>query len=184
IKFFGTSTTFSHNEKLKTYTGIDEDWELSGVNLGIGIFGKYPLELTPEWTIFPILGFQFDICLAQNYAKDYTFYENTKRGDSYGKAERWSSTILKAGVGADFSVSQAYFFRAEILYDLKFNSELDKSFMNAVDSYANSVTNTTMGFSVKIAFGIKLGSPLNLPAFRRPPSGSNDDDLYFPSTKR
>ncbi|GMO42992.1 MAG: hypothetical protein Ta2B_23380 [Termitinemataceae bacterium] len=168
ILFLGTSTTFSSNEKLREVTGVYDNWELGGVYLGFSLLGKYPIEISDEWIIFPLLGIQFDIGLAQNYTKDYA-WNNTEKGDSYGKAIDWSALSIKAGIGADYSFLDPYFFRAEILYDFRLNSALDTAYFNNVGTkfHPDIFYDITMGFSVKIVVGYKIGGTTISTAARR-----------------
>ncbi|GHV82743.1 hypothetical protein AGMMS50212_00830 [Spirochaetia bacterium] len=186
LRFYGTSTQFKHNPKLAEWgTHVDQDWLLGGVGLGLGLFGKYPFILTNEFTIFPLLGVQFDLQLSQNYMKDYTPYDGTKKGDSYGKAFDWSAITFKAGVGADYSISDSLFIRGELLFNFKLNSNMEMSYIKAIKNSTNEIpTNLNMGFGIKLAVGYRLGSVSTSfgggSRTTRQPREPAGDDIYYP----
>ncbi|GHT50035.1 hypothetical protein FACS1894102_5280 [Spirochaetia bacterium] len=192
ILVLGTSTTFTHNPRLFSSTGIYADWELGGVNIGLGLLGKFPIVINDEWTIFPLLGFQYDISVSQNFSKDYPYESDgseywAKEGANYGNSFDWSSFSLKAGLGADYSFAESYYVRAELLYDFRFNSAIDNGYINRITQTetVEDISNLTMGFSVKILAGIRLGSVATSTAPRkqsRQPrrTTTRDDDLYYP----
>ncbi|GMO38613.1 MAG: hypothetical protein Ta2F_14980 [Termitinemataceae bacterium] len=189
ILFLGTSTKFKSNSYLKKDTLVAEDWELRGVNLDIQLLAKIPINVTSDWKIFPVFGFQFDISLSKTYSKDYELFENTSKGDSYGRANFWNSTKLKIGFGMDYSFSGPYYFRTELFYDYKFRSRLDTSFNYTIADNEDNLEylkNTTNGFSVKLLVGIKLKSAAYSEPRRRergpnpPRGGGGGSDIYYP----
>ncbi|GMO49435.1 MAG: hypothetical protein Ta2G_06350 [Termitinemataceae bacterium] len=206
VSVLGTSTTFKHNDQLKWYTGVEDDWELGGVVLGLGLLGKIPFEISNDLLFFPLLGFKYDLALSQNYAKDYENFE-IKKGDNYSYAVKdWSSFSIRAGLGLDYSFGQAFFVRGELLYDFKFLSSIDQGYLTAVaesrgaafpNPWDEDMTNLTMGFSVKIAIGVKFASvsaprqrsaspartPSTSKAPKQKPSGTKDANIYYPKKR-
>jgi hypothetical protein len=81
------------------------------LNPHIGLWGKYPFQIGSA-AVFPILGL--------NYVAENCVWEPT--------GERYLSNIFwfMAGAGADFSLTPAFFLRADLLYGLHFQSGVIK----------------------------------------------------------
>ncbi|MDR2803960.1 MAG: hypothetical protein LBB22_06705 [Treponema sp.] len=180
ISFYGTSTTFAHNETLKEFTNINEDYQLAGANLSFGVYVKYPFNVR-NIIIFPILGINGSIGLAQNFARDFTAF-NAKKNDSFGSALDWSTWIVKAGCGFDITLSSIMFFRAELLIDYKLNTPLDQAFIEAINKKYPDVTNMNLGFEFEFLLGYKIGQTTEYQSkgTSSPPARQRDDDIFYP----
>jgi hypothetical protein len=183
ISFYGTSTTFSHNNTLKNYTNVNDDYQLAGANLAFGLYLKYPFNLG-YINIFPIAGIQGSIGLAQNFAQDFDGI-NASKGESYGDAKDWSTFAIKGGCGVDIKMSGSImFFRAGIFLDYKFESGLDKAFVDATKDGGNKMTyNNNLGFEINFLIGYTIGvtaqsSPSDVFTNNRQPIGGGD--IYYP----
>ncbi|MDR0409924.1 MAG: hypothetical protein LBH18_05960 [Spirochaetaceae bacterium] len=181
INFYGSSTTFLHNKTLKNYTNVNDDYQLIGANLAFGFYLKYPFNLG-YISIFPIAGIQGSIGLAQNFSRDFDGI-NAKKGESYGDAKDWSTFIVKGGVGADVRMSGIMFFRAELFFDYKFNSALDKAFIDAVEKGGSLLTyNNNMGFEASFMLGYRIGavSTTSEEVFTNSRQPRGGGDIYYP----
>jgi hypothetical protein len=202
INFSGSVTSFTHSTELKRYTYVNEDYELAGMNLGFGLYGKYPFNLD-RLILFPLLGVQFSLGLSQNFTKDFEA-RNAKAHNSYGIASDWSTFIFKAGAGLDFDINETIFLRGGLLFIYKLNSLLDQAFVDAINNHDGSnAINMNFGFEFEILIGYKLGlsipnpfaliSRINAERNRTdddnifyPESGmrTNDDDIFYPENRR
>jgi hypothetical protein len=182
ISFYGTSTTFSYNPEIKRYTFVDDNYQLIGTNLGLGVRFKYPFNIN-EIKIFPLLGFQGSFGLSQNFAKD-SGSGSAKKGINYGNAASWTTFVIEAGAGFDVDISDRMFFRGNIVINYKMNSELDNAFIKAVRDAGNPETaNLNLGFEINLLIGYKIGESSLRPRQRSessPPKQSGDDDLFYP----
>jgi hypothetical protein len=187
LTFSGSFSAFIHNEELKNYTYVDADYALGGMNMGLGVYGKYPFEMD-QVLIFPILGAQFGIGVAQNFIKDFEA-RNAKKGNSYGMASDWTALSIKAGVGFDLDLNLNTFIRGGFLLYYKLNSLLDQAFVDAIANSSNdaSAVNVNLGFDLEFLIGYRIGSASILPASRNT-GGSNasgipgggDDEIFYP----
>ncbi|GHV19780.1 hypothetical protein FACS189494_02230 [Spirochaetia bacterium] len=186
FKFYGVSTTIKSNPVLSQFTAVDQDYELAGTGLGISLFGKFPFQVTPAWKIYPTLGVQFDICMGLHFAKDYTPYRNTKKGDSFVSPASWNAVSLKAGIGADFEFTSNVFIRGELLFDFRFPSPQDTAYIKALAMGGQqNPSNLNMGFSFNLAFGYHFATP-NIGGGSSRGGGSrgsrrpSGNDIYYP----
>ncbi|MDR2660403.1 MAG: hypothetical protein LBC27_10555 [Spirochaetaceae bacterium] len=171
ISFYGTYTAFSYNNSLKRYTNVNDDYQLSGANLAFGFSVKYPFNLSGVVSLFPIIGVQGCIGLAQNFARDFNAI-NAKKGDNYGNAIDWSTVAVKAGCGVDVRINTIMFFRAEVLMNYKFESSLDKAYIDAIKKGGNKTTyNLNLGFEANILLGYTIGQNS---------SAQSSYDYYYP----
>jgi hypothetical protein len=181
VSFYGTSTTFYHNNALKQYTNVNEDYQLSGSSLGFGFYIKYPFDLTYTTSIFPIAGLKGNISLSQNFASDFDGI-NAKKGKSYGDAKDWSNVAIKAGVGIDIKIGQIMFFRAEFFGNYRFESGLDKAFIDVIKNGGNDTTyNDNLGIEVNILLGYTIGGNSGAVSTNTVNNGrANSNDIYYP----
>ncbi|MFP3042183.1 hypothetical protein LQZ19_10240 [Treponema primitia] len=105
----------------------DEEPNYLITQLNISILGKYPFEIGKKLQIFPLLGADFQIALTDQddkIAKDIKSAPgNNNKAPSLG--DFWNSLWIKAGVGADYSITEDLYLRCEVLYGIKFNSKYD-----------------------------------------------------------
>ena len=178
LSFGGSFTGFMYHEILKPYTFVGDDYQLAGMNMGLGAYFKYPFKLD-NVTIFAKAGAQGILGLSQNFSKDYE-PRNAKKNDKYGAASDWSVIVFKAGGGVDIDIDEKMFFRGGLLINYRLNSALDSAFVKAILSAGNPVAeNFNMGFEFEFLLGYKIstGGLLSQPGFGR---GRNGDDIYYP----
>ncbi|MDR1149185.1 MAG: hypothetical protein LBK66_11195 [Spirochaetaceae bacterium] len=182
VSFYGNLTTFSYNNTLKTYTMVNENYQLAGSNLAFGLYAKYPFTLNNKISIFPIVGIQGSIGLSQNFTRDFGA-RNAKQGESYGNAKDWSNFAIKFGAGVDIKMSGTIFLRAGLLGNYRFNTALDEAFIDAVKDGGYPATyNINMGFETSFSIGYIIGGisrSASTDTFTN--SGTNNDrDVYYP----
>jgi len=127
----------------------------SMMQLGFSILGKYPIHLG-SFTIFPLIGMNYNMVLSM---KD----KNGNKPDKvYGFDDKESSFMaeysqfgLLGGIGLDVPFSNALFFRAEALLNLRL---ANKSMKDMVDAWKklspNDNAKTTLGIGPRIKIGI------------------------------
>jgi hypothetical protein len=177
LSFSGNITTFAKSKFLQEWTAVSDNYELLGMNLGMGLYGKYPFSIG-RLSLFPLLGAQAGLGLSQKASRSVG---DVKKGKDYGQAQDWSAIALRTGVGCDFPIGTAMFIRGVLLFEYKLNSKLDEAFISKINNGGNTSTyNTNFGFDAKILVGYKFGSGA-APA-SRPKEKKEDDDIYYPSS--
>jgi opacity protein-like surface antigen len=94
--------------------------------LNISILGKYPFAIGEKLQLFPLLGVDFQIAITDRddeIAEDIKSAPGNTTAPSLG--EFWNSIWIKAGIGADYSLTEALYLRCEVLYGIKFNSKYE-----------------------------------------------------------
>jgi hypothetical protein len=64
--------------------------------------------------------------------------------------EFWNSMWIKAGVGADFALTDNLFIRCQALYGFKFNSKYEN---DMADYWEENLKGVANGFNLKLALG-------------------------------
>ena len=117
------------------YTGLD-----------ISLLGNYPFVISNQFTVFPLIGINYQTMLL--VLGSYEMY--VRPFDS-----RW--LWLKFGGGFDYSLSSKIFMRTAILYGFRIPNREEKKH---VDWYNNEWTNTEIrpghGLEIKLAFGYRF----------------------------
>ncbi|MDR2149999.1 MAG: porin family protein [Spirochaetaceae bacterium] len=113
------------NEKAE---GADKGTDTT--NLLIGIVGKYPLALGEQFSVFPFAGIDYRIVLGASY--DGNKIEDSDAIDVI--AEGLNALSLIFGVGVDYSLTSALYFRGEIGFGITFNSKFEDDMKDFIDS--------------------------------------------------
>ena len=178
LSFGGSFTGFIYHNMLKQYTFVGDDYQLAGMNMWLGAYFKYPINLD-RITIFIKAGLQGIFGLSQSFSKDYE-PRNAKKNNSYGAASDWSTLAFKAGGGVDMDISDKMFFRGGLLINYRLNSALDNAFIYAVLSAGNPIAeNFNIGFEFEFMIGYKIdtGDLMFSSGFGR---NNNEEDIYYP----
>ena len=128
--------------------GYDGEWNDDAINviyLTLGLYGKYPIDMG-GFGLFPMLGVQLDFGLSAKFDGDDLFE------DSSYKADFMNRFWIKAGVGADFNLSEKLYLRPSFLYGINFGSKIDRD-EKKDDSEASSFHH---GLDVRVALGFKF----------------------------
>jgi opacity protein-like surface antigen len=135
--------------------------DMSAMSFNISLLGKYPFAVNQEFSVFPLLGVEYDICLS---AKDEAGeYEGV---DGNGTPGDFSALWFKLGGGLDFSFTEKICLRFEALYGLRLASKaendmkdfFDKEFKSLEDYGADVETKILLGhgWTAKLAVGYKF----------------------------
>jgi hypothetical protein len=113
---------------------------LDAMQLGISVLGKYPFEVG-SITLFPLLGISYNMVLS---VKD----SDGNKADDPGDL---SQLGILAGLGLDVNITDALFFRAEGLFQVRLPSK------GVSDNVPDGV-DTTLGFGpvIKVAIGYRF----------------------------
>ncbi|MCL1993895.1 MAG: hypothetical protein FWG66_13205 [Spirochaetes bacterium] len=124
--------------------------------LNLGVFLKYPFEVSPGWSVFPLLGADWQIALG---SFDSSMRENfdTVRGaggDAPSIAAFWNSMWLRLGAGVDRAISDNLFLRGELLYGVKLPSRYER---RMADYWQDELRGMSNGFHARLALGYTFG---------------------------
>jgi hypothetical protein len=114
---------------------------------GIAVLGKYPIELGTI-TLFPLLGISYNMVLS---AKD-------PDGNKYDDAGDLSQLGILAGIGLDVNITDALFFRAEGIFQLRLPNKMQKDMADYMKAYYGVDFPPTVGLGpvIKVAIGYRL----------------------------
>ncbi|MDR0451721.1 MAG: hypothetical protein LBH15_01600, partial [Treponema sp.] len=137
--------------------------------LGISLLGKYPFVLNEKWSLFPLLGAEFLIALAERRQPDGgKVYDRTKGelaadmdkdGEPY-PLSAWNSLLVKIGAGADYTLTRFLFLRGEFFYSLRLQTKYETGAVEMVkamlDVPSPKLVGLTSGPSLRIALGYRF----------------------------
>jgi hypothetical protein len=124
----------------------------------IGIMGKYPFSINDRFSIFPLLGFDFQI---------FTKIKDTQMGVSteversalsgYGIDEEYfDCTVFNFGAGLDISITKGLFFRGALIYGVNFHTEQQKDNIDTIRDAGYDASVLNHGPSIKLGLGYKF----------------------------
>ncbi len=128
-------------------TGVDmnSEWErdITALNLNVGLWLKYPYELSDAVKLFPIAGVEYEICTLISKEIRMVWSANT-----------WSRTWFKAGIGADFDVSERIYIHPIAMYGVGWKNSLERAMKNEGGAMVD--TRISHGFSARIGMGYRF----------------------------
>jgi len=148
-------------------------------NLNIGLLGKYPIAISKQFSIFPLLGVEWSQALSVkgkfedldgDGVDDEGEYRRMNSDGTYGSKAPgdWSALWFKGGVGMDLSFSESLYLRLDVLYGLRLPSKAEKDFVELMktmvaealpDSVQMSVDASPLkghGLTAKLAIGFRF----------------------------
>jgi opacity protein-like surface antigen len=136
--------------------------------LGFSLLGKYPYTLSDRFTLFPLLGIEYQLALVEKREKENgVIYDRTdgtdtdKEGKAYN-ASVWNSFWINLGAGADFAIARGFFVRGELLYGFRLKTPyeadgLEKAKKELGDP-SPDYSGLTSGPSLRVSAGYRFRS--------------------------
>ena len=138
-----------------------DGWETM---LGFSLLGKYPFTLSDRFSLFPLLGIEYQIALSERRRQDGgPIYDRTNSlsdtdndGNPY-KISDWNSFWINLGVGTDFNIVQGLFVRGELLYGFRLMTSYEKDGLEKMKTYLGDndpkLSGLTSGPSIRLSVG-------------------------------
>ncbi|GHU98570.1 hypothetical protein FACS189483_06770 [Spirochaetia bacterium] len=119
-----------------------------------GVYLKLPFTLSNRFTLYPLLGADYDLFLTalKDDDRDAKFPISANTQDA-GPMEALSTVSFKAGVGSDTFFTDHLFLRTELLYGLRLPNKLEQY---QDDQYTNIESMLMHGGDFKIAIGYRF----------------------------
>ena len=152
MNFFDVSPANKDSKKEK------DDWKIkdSLTEFDIGLYGKYPFDLGGI-TLFPMLGVDFKIVLAQDTTVDGEKFKYTNdEGEEVSPVGDLSSVWFKAGVGLDIPLGEKLYLRPMFLYGLGLNNKSQNDMEKSLNEGTKLGSYINHGLDVKLALGFKF----------------------------
>ena len=135
--------------------------------LGFSLMGKYPFKLNEKFTIFPLLGIEYQISLKQErtqpdgyvYNRTDGIREKDKDGNAY-LPEDWNSFWFNLGGGIDYMITDNFFIRGELLYGFRLMTLYEIKNLDLMKSQAGDpdpkLCGLTSGPSLRLSAGYRF----------------------------
>jgi len=125
-------------------------------SLNFGVLLKYPFQISEKFTIFPLLGIDYQSVLSAKIdGKDIDEYT-----EGEFKAKDFSALWFKFGAGADLSLTDQIYLRLNLLYGIRTENKFEKDMKDrlAILSLLGGKTETILGhgLTAKVAVGFKF----------------------------
>jgi len=121
----------------------------------IGLLLKYPISIG-VMTLFPLLGGDVKIAVAEDYTVDGKKYTWKDRTNDDTLSEYMTSVWLKFGVGADIPLSEKLYLRTMFLYGFGTLPKITKESLDEMNNYIKMANIIYHGLDVKLAIGYKF----------------------------
>jgi opacity protein-like surface antigen len=112
---------------------LNPDDPANTLTLRFSLYGKYPFAVSEMFTIFPMIGAEYDLALwaAKNEGERTMDYRDITFPVSAGNqnadaVEALSALWFKAGIGMDTHFTDHVFMRMELLYGVRLNNQNEK----------------------------------------------------------
>jgi hypothetical protein len=135
--------------------------------LGLSLLGKYPFNLNKMFTVFPLLGVNYQISLDQLrttaagvvYDRTNGLHEKDKDGNAY-KLSDWNSFWIDVGGGVDFALPAGFFLRGELLYGFRLMTPYEIKNLDYMKSMTGDpnpkLSGLTSGPSIRLCAGYRF----------------------------
>lgn len=188
LGFSGIVNFIDGNSTLAMFNGgLDHDEVmLKGATIHLSLLGKYPFDFD-GFQFYPLLGIEGRFYVSMRYTED-SIYDQKKKGDSYqGDASDWTTFWVRAGVGADFYLGEAFFIRSQLTFGIKLNTARENTIQKRLVSIPDIAAATVLGAGGKlvISVGYNFGTAqVGTFSFggndRNYGGGSGGSDIYMP----
>jgi opacity protein-like surface antigen len=121
--------------------------DFSITNISIGLLGKYPFWLSDKYSIFPLLGIEYQVVLnIDDSQSDYWW-------GAFDFID-WNAFWFKAGAGMDFLLTKKVFIRIGALYGIRLANNYEKAFMDRNTNWEGILLGH--GLTTKLALGYRF----------------------------
>lgn len=135
--------------------------------LGLSLLGKYPFRLNDRFTVYPLLGIEYQITLLQKRTQPdgyvYDRDDGLRELDEKKKAfllEDWNSFWIDLGGGVDLALPRNFFLRGELLYGFRLQTSYETKGLNRVIAEAGDNNpdkgGLTSGPSIRLSAGYRF----------------------------
>jgi hypothetical protein len=124
----------------------------------IGIMGKYPFELNDRFSLFPLLGFDFQILTKfKDTMAGYSIEMKRSELSDYDLDKTYfDRAVFNLGLGLDFLITKEIFLRGMFVYGINFHTKQQKDAIDEIKDYGYNISILNHGPSIKLAVGYKF----------------------------
>ncbi|MDR2731500.1 MAG: hypothetical protein LBB81_11465 [Treponema sp.] len=142
-KFLGKTTING------TSVTAGDDYAVTVSALALGLYGKFPIAISDAFSLFPLIGIDYNMVLSATNKDGDDIFENSK---DYSAADM-SSLWIKFGVGMDVGFTDAIYLRFEALYGLGLPDKMTSDNVKDQDGVTATLAH---GLTARLAVGFKF----------------------------
>ncbi|MDR2592472.1 MAG: hypothetical protein LBC59_06675 [Chitinispirillales bacterium] len=127
------------------YVAMNSEWErdISALNFNIGLWLKYPYDLSDAVKLFPIAGIEYELCTIISKEIRRVWPANT-----------WSRTWFKAGIGSDIDVSERVYIHPVVMYGVGWKNSIERDIVKEGGVMVD--TRISHGLSARVGIGYRF----------------------------
>ncbi|MCL1993303.1 MAG: hypothetical protein FWG66_10200 [Spirochaetes bacterium] len=150
LGFFGAGGTVS-----MSIMGESGDMDQSLLGMDIGLMGKFPVAVSPQMTVFPLLGIVYRLVLSGNNTMDGETMD-WDGNDGAPDASDFSALWFRLGGGLDFAFNQNMFLRTTLTYGIRLANSQENDFVDEFEAPFSASTRLGHGLDFTIGIGFRL----------------------------
>ncbi|MCL1991659.1 MAG: hypothetical protein FWG66_01765 [Spirochaetes bacterium] len=164
--FTSTGTATVNGGSGNYYTGFGGGiWSIDGSSpsgIEFGLLGKFPVELSPAVTVFPLGGIVYRLVLGGNIG--LPIYSHLADPEISANPFHMSALWFRLGGGMDFALTQGIFLRGTVTYGIRLRNRLESNIIDTapievggtvgVSSWLVDYDSTRLGHGVDITVGV------------------------------
>jgi hypothetical protein len=127
-----------------TYPVSITPFTASTTHLVLSLYGKYPFAVNEKITIFPLLGFDYNVLLSYKYMGGSFSRSDLTYSDYY------DAFLISFGVGFDYDIGQSLYFRGEGRWGFRLHTKQEKK---DLDTYSGlNIFSTGPKFTAAVGY--------------------------------
>jgi hypothetical protein len=141
------STHWERDARVKSRdVSMNSEWQMDvcAFNVNLGLWLKYPYELTDAAKVFPVMGIEYEI-----------FTIVTSELSRMLDANNFSRTWFKAGIGGEFDVSDRIYIHPLVLYGIGWKNSLERDIIEEAGAWGEP--KISHGVTARIGIGYRFG---------------------------
>jgi len=122
----------------------DTTISLSAISINLGLWLKYPFNLSGSVKIYPMMGIDYEICTSISSAKlvstknTRTLYDTELRIKANDLSRAW----FKAGVGGDINLSERIYLHPVVLYGVGWKNSMERTLVKKFGEVRKQIQET------------------------------------------
>ncbi|MCL1992089.1 MAG: hypothetical protein FWG66_03985 [Spirochaetes bacterium] len=128
-------------------------WDQSLVGMDIGLMGKFPIAVSPQMTVFPLLGIVYRLVLSGSRSGSFDDLSwSVDFGDEgMPDASDFNALWFRLGGGLDFSFNQNMFLRTTLTYGIRLANNFEN---DRVSETERDFSGTDVSVSTRLGHGL------------------------------
>jgi len=141
-----------------TLKQLGPDYKETQNYFNIGLMGKYPISLNDKISLFPLIGFDWQIFTKVKMSEGIYSEELARSDLSFLNIDKsyFDRFVINFGLGADFFVWQGMYVRTILNYGINLHTKMQRDMIDQINDLGYDVSVLNHGPSIKLAIGYRF----------------------------